>query len=926
MTAAQEYGDPAGGAAIARVAAIFHEALAVAPAERTTLLRSLCSGDHALLAEVTSLLEASETEARVGLQRMAEAHAALRRALQRSIGPYQIDRLLGRGGMGAVYLAQRADGQFRQQVAIKLIDMPLATELFRERFRQERQILAGLAHPFITRLLDGGVSQSGELYLAMEYVDGVSVTRFCAEKQLSLRARLELFAKVCGAVQFAHQNLVVHRDLKPDNILVVADGTPRLLDFGTAKLLVPETTDAGTEFTRQGLQSFTPQYASPEQVLGDAITTATDTYSLGVLLYTLITGVQPYVIRTFTTGEMLRTICTEQPPRPSAATAAPECAAFRLDRDLDAIVLKAMRKEPQQRYGSVEQMAADIHSWLNGRPVSARQGNRRYRAGKFIRRNKVALIAAGLLCASVLIGIVGVLHQSSATNLQRRRAEARSRDLRELSNSLLTEINGAITQLPGSTPARLMLVKRVLAHLDHVSKDAAGDQVATLDLINAYAKLGNLQGNPYDENIGDPHGALQSLDKALELARPLAAAHPQDPAVERALAHVEQSRSEVLYGSGHTHESIIAVRSAIHYYDARIAHPGATAKDYADDVSAIGGLGDQLGQSGNASLADTADALQLYRKGLALSQRSLALAPGYVRSQRGIAVGHLKIANMLAEVDPPTALNEYRKSLAAWLAITGPARTSVSTRRGIALTHNKIARALAEARRYPESIAEFDLARSPFESVAAADPEDSRALYDLAVMLADEGLTYLDMLDPALNDGLRDRRTDTAHAIDLLRESNANFERLVRRDPDNRSWMLTLAYQRTVLGTLLQTRAPQDSGIPLAKTGLATLIDYASRPDASVNTLDQATAARLTVTPLALRDAHWSVACAERLVALTHRRKPAFLLTLAQAYRADHRIDKAIAAAKEGLSLLAPTPAGVAAPRLMRLLRAEARL
>ena len=180
------------------------------------------------------------------------------------------------------------------------------------------------------------------------------------------------------------------------------------------------------------------------------------------------------------------------------------------------------------------------------------------------------------------------------------------------------------------------------------------------------------------------------------------------------------------------------------------------------------------------------------------------------------------------------------------------------------------------------------------------------------------------MRDPALNDGRRNLRTYANHAIDLLRESNAIFQRLAQRDPDNRGWVLTLAYQRTVLGTLLQTTAAQDSGIRLAKSGMATLIDYASRPDASVNTLDQATAARLTVTPLALRDAHWTVACAERLVALTHRRKAAFLLTLAQAYRADHRIDAAIAAAKVGLSLIAPTPAGVAAPRLMRLLQGAA--
>src|ERR1700678_3703349 len=230
-----------------RVEAIFHEAIAVSLDARAELVAALSDGDSELAAEVHSLLKASgaeETESASRSNLSADPRSA---AEARRIGPYQVDSLLGRGGMGAVYLAHRADGHFEQKVAIKLIDLPLASELFRERFRQERQILAGLQHPYIARLMDGGVTQDGELYLAMEYVDGVPVHRFCEEQQLSVRQRLTLFLRVCEAVQFAHQNLVVHRDLKPDNILIAEDATPRLLDFGTAKLISTALANAGRE-------------------------------------------------------------------------------------------------------------------------------------------------------------------------------------------------------------------------------------------------------------------------------------------------------------------------------------------------------------------------------------------------------------------------------------------------------------------------------------------------------------------------------------------------------------------------------------------------------------------------------------------------------------------------------------------------------
>src|SRR5580698_4945849 len=530
-----------------RVEAIFHEAIAVPLDARAELVAALSNGDSALAAEVNSLLKASAAEETESASRSTLSADPKSAGEARRIGPYQVDSLLGRGGMGAVYLAHRADGHFEQKVAIKLIDLPLATDVFRERFRQERQILAGLQHPYIARLLDGGVTQNGDLYLAMEYVDGVPIHTFCNQQHLSVPERIELFIRVCEAVQFAHQNLVVHRDLKPDNIFVAEDGTPRLLDFGTAKLLAQSPANTGRDLTREGFQSFTPQYASPEQVLGNPITTASDTYSLGVLLYLLLTGGLPYELKELTTAEMLRVICEQPPRKPDHVEDSDRrLAPRRLDSDLEAILLKALRKEPAERYRTVEQLAGDLCAYLDGRPVAARRGTIRYRAAKFVRRNRIAMAAASLVAVILAAGIVGVLWQAKVANEERRRAEARSSDLRQLSSSLLSELDEAIKQLPGSTPVQKLLVTRVLEHLDRMASDAQGDRLTQLDLIDAYTRLGNIQGNGYDQNLGDPAGALVSLRKALAIAEPLAASDTNDLEALRALALAQQSRSEVL--------------------------------------------------------------------------------------------------------------------------------------------------------------------------------------------------------------------------------------------------------------------------------------------------------------------------------------------------------------------------------------------
>ena len=414
-----------------RVKQLVDHAILTDPGERSAYLDAACGEDRELRQEVESLLAAHEQagtdflkDPAVDFKSAVSAPAA--RAHSR-IGVYQIIDQLGHGGMGEVYRAARADGQYDQQVAIKLVRVGLDTSFLLERFRHERQILASLDHPNIARLLDGGTTENGTPYLVMELLEGVPIDQYCDEHKLSVTQRLQLFRQVCGAVQYAHQRLVIHRDLKPSNVLVTREGVPKLLDFGIAKIL-DQSSDAQTTLG----QSMTPEYASPEQIRGETITTASDVYSLGVGLYQLLTGCSPYGVNTNNAHELSRAILETEPPRPStvvlnpkvvppgdtkinaeplssagvsnAGEGSPARLARRLQGDIDNILLMALRKEPQRRYASVEQFAEDIRRHLAGLPVIAAKDSWNYRTGKFVRRHRAAIIAAGLALVALIVG------------------------------------------------------------------------------------------------------------------------------------------------------------------------------------------------------------------------------------------------------------------------------------------------------------------------------------------------------------------------------------------------------------------------------------------------------------------------------------------------------------------------------------------
>jgi serine/threonine protein kinase len=604
------------------------DALELETTRRRSFLDSACADDAELRAEIDRLLEHQVDSASDVIEQCAADVARVRfdsgaAKVGTRIGAYKILRELGHGGMGSVYLAERDDERFHQLVAIKVIKPGLGGEAIRRRFQNEMQILADLNHPNIARLFDGGETADGVPYLVMEYVEGRPIDVYCAENELSTEQRLQIFSTVCAAVQYAHQHLVIHRDIKPGNILVTSDGSPKLVDFGIAKLLDQDTPDA----TATAMQFMTPDYASPEQVLGVSVTTATDVYSLGVVLYELLSGRRPYRVKSRVPHEIAQAICEQDP--------APPTLQKRLHGDLDNIVLMAMRKEPQRRYATAEQFAEDIQRHLNGLPVRARADTFGYRAGKFIRRQKVVVAAAALLALTLLVGIVATMWQARVARAERARAERRFNEVRQLANSFVFEVHDAVVNLPGSTPVRSLIVQRGLKYLDSLSQDAAGDRALQRELAAAYEKLGAVQYTPSVAHLGDLTGALESHHKAAALREALVASDPSNPDFRRELLDSYWFIATLLGAQGDTQRELQMIREQL---PAREQLAAAEKTEFINRYNLAGTyayIGSSLMQ-----MDDVQGALAAQRKALQIREQLAAIDPVPARAQRALSISY----------------------------------------------------------------------------------------------------------------------------------------------------------------------------------------------------------------------------------------------------------------------------------------------
>ncbi len=776
--------------------------------EQTAFLNHAAGRDDPLRLEVASLLEFQEgnenfietsalevTARSVGAEAQDEMAGA-------QIGPFQVEREIGRGGMGAVYLAQQNDNQYQRQVAIKIIKRGMDSDEIVRRFRNERQILANLTHPNIAGLYSGGTTDAGLPFFVMEYVEGKPINEYCEAQDLSVEDRLKLFRTVCSAISYAHQNLVIHRDLKPSNILVTGDGVPKLLDFGIAKLLNAEDAREA-QLTETMLRVMTPEYASPEQARGERMTTASDVYSLGVVLYELLTGQRPYRLKNRLPHEIAQIISERVPERPStaisrvaevpegAASSTPtqstsknrhgELAKLRrsLRGDLDNIVLMSMRKDSARRYQSVEQFSEDIRRHLEKLPVRARKDTFDYRASKFIRRNRLGVAAAAVVILVLLAGIF-------ATRWEARRAERRFNDVRALANSFLFEFDDSIKDLEGATPARELVVRRSLQYLDSLSQEAASDPALQLELATAYERIGSIQGNSYYSNLGDTEGALRSYQISVALLERITKTAPDKRAFQRQLAASYAGLADLLYVKTELPEALKNYEKAVGLLRGLVNEDPANEGLRNDLAILYSHLGDLKGIPGGSNLGDTQGALIAHRESLRLRQELAASNATNHEWQFELASGLSSVGFLTnAMGDTQGASEQLRRSIALLEGLAAAEPDNARYHMELLTEYMRFGSVLYDDGQYAEAA---DFARRTIKHLEATIPSESKnslTLYNLAMALNFLGrnLTQLGDVKGALE----------AHARALTIN-----EKLLEMDPTSADMKRTvwLTYQR----------------------------------------------------------------------------------------------------------------------------------
>jgi eukaryotic-like serine/threonine-protein kinase len=759
---------------------IFQAAFELPREERPIYVERACGGDQELRAEVESLLLSTEDEdflsgAAAGYVPDALADEAWDRNIGHRVGDYEILRLIGEGGMGAVYLAERV-GEFQRRAAVKLLRTGMDSRGIVRRFRNERQILAGLDHPNIARLLEGGTTEEGRPYFVMEYVEGQPLDGFAARHALGIEERLRLFQQVCAAVEYAHQRLVVHRDIKPGNILVAEpmDGqppTPKLLDFGIAKLLGSDVSRETAGLTRAGMRLMTPEYASPEQVRGDPITTATDVYSLGAVLYQLLAGRTPVELPTDSAAEMERAVC-EKDPRPPSQVAGPP-AGRQLRGDLDTIVLKALQKDPARRYASAERFSADIERYLDGMPIQARPRTLVYRAGRFVRRNRWRVAAAAVVMVSVTGGLAVAVYQARIAQAERLRAERRFNDVRRLAHTFLFDFHDAIQNLPGSTPARHLVVEKALEYLNGLAQESAGDLSLEHELVEAYVRVGDVQGNGGYPNLGDVPGALASYRRALAIAERAVRADPRNATSQRYLARVHVSLGDMFALRGDPAGAVPHYRQAVAIFEAiapRIA--GDVAAQF-DRSNAYAALADELGNPGFPNLGDARGAKDAYAKARGIDQAIVAAHPDNVRGWRAVGLMEMRIGDVeRGSGDTKAGLRQYQTAVQALQTALARDPLAPNTRLLLGMAVGKVGSTFEAAGEYRTALAEYRKANEIQRGLLEADPRNAQtqstyafSLQDLAHLLAKTG--------------------DRAGALAAYREALVIIRRFLDADPQN---------------------------------------------------------------------------------------------------------------------------------------------
>lgn len=737
---------------------IFHAARLLHAAERDLYVSRHCGDDTELKLEIESLLASHEVGDdaflktggfAAGVKLLDEPAAPAR------IGIYKIGREIGRGGFGAVYLAER-EGEFSQKVALKIIKRGMDTDEIIRRFRQERQVLASLNHPFITRLLDGATTPDGLPYLVMEYVEGTALDDHCRNGKPSLDERFELFRKICAAVSYAHQNLVVHRDLKPSNILITSGGEPKLLDFGIARILSDDDSE-----TRATTRIFTPEYAAPEQRRGERVTTATDIYSLGILLSHLVngpgfpedshgaSGYRRYFANWFSgvnsdsgmsAGKMGE---GHHPP---------------VAGDIGTIIQMATREDPGRRYASVSDLSEDIRRHMRGLPVLARKDTFSYRAEKFVRRHLAGVTAAAVVLAALIGGLSISLWQASVARAEREKAERRFRDVRTLTNSFLFEFHDAIKDTAGTLPARRLVVSKALEYLGKLSGEDENDLQLLGELAEAYVRVGAAQA----DSLRETENSLKSFQTAAEIDRRILKLDPGDAKTKKRLVTDLFKCAETLSALGRISEAVAIDResSALHEEIAGLEP---------ENMGLINDLAEARQHTGEMLLRlDEPDqAEKMFREALQTIAGRIAVDD---TASTGLSFAWIIRGELLGQLkDLSGSAESYTRAAEIAEIASAADPNDAQARRNLSASHNRAGDALDAMKDFDGALRQFSTSLDLIKRQVSVNPSDAQlrtaeAYYTVKVAIETE------------------KTGDKARALRLVREGLALREKLSAED------------------------------------------------------------------------------------------------------------------------------------------------
>ena len=795
-----------------RVLEICELALEVASAERAALLRTHCDGDEELLKNVEAMLRlidrtdhpsSQQTGNRDPLNLIGSGCSSIQ--VGDEIGDFLLEERIGTGGMGAVFRAVRTDSKNAQQVAIKVLNAQIITAELRLRFDIERDILSRLRHPYIAGLIDGGTTSNGVPYLAMELVDGQPIDEFCDTNRLRVADRIALLEKVAHALQHAHQNLIVHRDIKPTNILVTKDSIPKLVDFGIAKLVAGQLDSTESDSTNQpasphgattyfGNQALTPDFASPEQLLEGKVSTASDQYSLGILATVLLTGRRPYqldftspkaVFESFSTTGSWRAsgLISQARSQPDLSTIAqsrrttPAKIKKRFRGDLDTVLAKATHIEPERRYPSMAAFAQDFANHRQRKPVIARGDSIAYRTWSLVRTNKLAFSVVSATLVALSIGLTAALWQAEI-------ARDRFADLHQFSGVVIGDIYNSVAELPGSTPTRQLIAKEAQHYLDKLAGEQLSDETLLADLSLAYRRIADVQGRPSSANLGQSDKALANYVKAQQIAEQIP---NETPSMRRARAQIYRRKGELMAWQGDVDSAISELLRALSMLqELHESEPSSHVArvDYAYNLI---NLGDRFGHPSYQNIGDPAGARDYYNQAIqtlaqpaenstdeelrraysvsleragtmTLQTNELALAQSYFEQSRAIRVQlatdhpeHMNIQRdagiameqiakvRLRQNDIQGAINDFQQALAVYIQLYRIDPEDASAKRTVAIGRENLGDALAQNDEFSAAQAEFSRAEGLFRELLAKDPGAPRLIEKLAQVQAKIG-------------------------------------------------------------------------------------------------------------------------------------------------------------------------------------------